>query len=154
MRFTGVFALLAASVTVAQYADETTTTLTSTTTKTVTITKCNPTNTACPLYTPTSTIVPTINSTTSTSTTTSSSSSSSSSSYYYPASNSTGFAGPTASAPWTRSTALPIKTSADSSAAPTAGSAVPSAPASAGSGILVQNGLLAALVGLVALALN
>ncbi|KAK1957615.1 hypothetical protein LY78DRAFT_379477 [Colletotrichum sublineola] len=110
MRFTSIFALMAASVAVAQSSvDDTTTTMTETTTKTVTITKCNPTNTACPLYTPTSTIVPTINSTTSSSTS-SSSTSSSSSSHFYPASNSTSFAGPTASAPWTKSSAVPIKT--------------------------------------------
>ncbi|KAL0939295.1 uncharacterized protein CTRU02_205905 [Colletotrichum truncatum] len=153
MRFTSIFAVLAASVVAAQSqsSDETTTTLTQTTTKTITITKCNPTNTACPLYTPTSTILPTINSTTTTSTSpSSSSSSSSSSSHYYPASNSTTFAGPTASAPWTKSSVVPIKTSAGSPGAPAA--SVSTAP-NAGSGIYVQSGLLAAVVGL-AMALN
>ncbi|TDZ24988.1 hypothetical protein Cob_v002159 [Colletotrichum orbiculare MAFF 240422] len=165
MRFTTVFALMAASVAVAQSADETTTTLTSTTTKVVTITKCNPTNTACPLYTPTSTILPTFSSTTSIIVpTTSSSSSSSSSSYssssssssfssshFYPAANSTAFAGPTASAPWTTKSGTPIKT-ADAPGA-TTGAASPSSAPNAGSGLFVQTGLMAAVVGF-AVALN
>lgn len=137
-----------------------TTTATSYLTATVTITKCSPDNTACPLYTP-STSSTLINSTSTSAPayptlaypTLSSSSLNSTTSAYYPTSNSTTHLGPTAYPNTTSSFVVPTTYPTLSSVVSTTQAPVPPTSATtvptSGAGLVsVKSGLLMGVLGM------
>ncbi|EMR62042.1 hypothetical protein MGN70_005332 [Eutypa lata] len=152
----GSWCLVMLAATVPAFAQ--TLTSTSTLTAIVTVSKCNPTNTECPLYTPSTTSTSsTPISTSSSCTTTSTSSLVNTTSTFYPTSNSTSFAGPTAypnttlssyttKAPTVAPSVTPTEIYPTATPEPTT---APTPEPTSGAGLVsLQSGLLVGILGL------
>ncbi|KAK4230607.1 hypothetical protein QBC38DRAFT_33755 [Podospora fimiseda] len=133
MQFKNIIAVLAAGLSVAYAEEDITTTETSTLTQTqtVTITQCNPTNTACPNYSPSTSTVATTTSTVT--------------SWSFPLSNGTATVGPTGSVGFTTK---PIITQTTVVEVPgETGPATTGVPTAGAGGLFVQPALLLGALG-------